>query len=69
MERPHARNDARGHAVTGMEPLAPMTMPGGDVVCPHCDAGGNPLFCEWHRPESGPIRGLAQIVPSTWGQS
>ena len=55
--------------MTGMEPLAPMTMPGGDVVCPHCDAGRNPLFCEWHRPESGPSQGLAQIVPSTWGQS
>lgn len=53
--------------MSAVNPLAPVTMPGGDVVCPHCDSGGNPLFCKWHQPTQGPSQGLVQMVPSTWG--
>lgn len=50
------------------DPLAPMVMPLGDVVCGHCDSGGNPEFCPAHRPGPSPACGLAQATPNTWRQ-
>lgn len=48
------------------DPLAPIVMPGGDIVCPHCDSGGDPVCCSWHRPDIGPSVGMSQMVPKTW---
>ena len=51
------------------DPLAPWVMPGGDIVCPHCDAGGRPSLCRYHAPQRSGAVGLMQIVPSTWATS
>ena len=54
-----------GRRGSSEDPMGPLIMPNGVVICPRCESG-DPQ-CPYHPPMESPSVGLPQMIKSVWG--